>query len=62
MPEILGILGFIADPWCEGNKVLVRWCLALYINQQERLLKCQDQGQVMQILKHRIVDIKVRNS
>ena len=60
--EILGILGFISDPWCEGNKVLVRWCLALYINQQERLLKCQDQGQVMQILKHRIVDIKVRNS
>lgn len=44
---------------CEGNKVLVRWCLALYIHQEERLLKCRDQAQVMQILKHKIIDIKV---
>jgi len=43
---------------CEGNKVLVRWCLALYIHQEERLLKCRDQAQVMQILKHKIIDIK----
>ena len=44
---------------CEGNKVLVRWCLALYIHQEERLMKCRDQAQVMQILKHKIIDIKV---
>jgi len=43
---------------CEGNKVLVRWCLAIYLHHEEKLLRAKDQAQVMQILKHRVIETK----
>lgn len=44
---------------CEGNKVMVRWCIAIYLHHEERLLRTHDQAQVMQILKHRVIEYKV---
>lgn len=43
---------------CEGNKVMVRWCIAIYLHHEERLLRTHDQAQVMQILKHRVIEYK----
>ena len=45
---------------CEGNKVLIRWCIAIYLHHEERLLRTKDQAQVMQILKHRVIEAKVK--
>ena len=44
---------------CEGNKVLIRWCLAILLHHEEKLLKTFDQAQVMQILKNRAIEAKV---
>ena len=44
---------------CEGNKVLIRWVLAIYMYHEKRLMNAKDQGQVMQILRYYKVEQKV---
>ena len=44
---------------CEGNKVLIRWVLAVYMHHEQRLLRCNDQGQIMQILRYRKIEAEV---
>jgi len=43
---------------CEGNKVLIRWVLAIYMYHEKRLMNAKDQGQVMQILRYYKVEQK----
>jgi len=35
----------------EGNKVLIRWCIAIFMYNEDKLLKCSDSSQVMQVLR-----------
>ncbi|CAG5087134.1 Oidioi.mRNA.OKI2018_I69.PAR.g11464.t1.cds [Oikopleura dioica] len=35
----------------EGNKVLIRWCIAIFLYHEDKLLKCCDSSQVMQTLR-----------
>jgi len=42
----------------EGNKVLIRWVLAIYMFNESRLLHSTDQGQVMQVLRYHRIDQK----
>ena len=44
---------------CEGNKVLIRWVLAIYMYHEKRLMNAKDQGQVMQILRYYKIEQKV---
>jgi hypothetical protein len=41
-------------------KVLIRWCIAIFMYNEDKLLKCSDSSQVMQVLRtNKLLEPKV---